>query len=193
MLHSGTDALRNLPGASTTTRSALLNVLAQHVFARFIGGVESVRRRAFDRDAFQTAWIQFQQLVNLSNGAIATRFEDSDKFAHWFLKVLKSRFLDAERKRKRRRATSLTTLADEPTTDGASAEEACRDVAKWFSDWFDAAGLDKDERECILLRFIEGLKASAIAEETHAPAPSVYRKIEYAKRKLRKIPRPELD
>lgn len=192
MQHSGTDALRNLPGASTATRSVLLDVLAQQAFKRFIGGVESVRRRAFDRDAFQTAWIQFHELVNLSDGAIAARFGDSDKFAHWFLKVIKSRFLDAERKRKRRRTTSLTTLADEPASDGASAEEACRDVAKWFSEWFDDAGLDKDERECIMLQFIEGLKSTAIAKETRAPVPRVYRRLESAKRKLRKVAPPEL-
>ncbi|WP_084102502.1 sigma-70 family RNA polymerase sigma factor [Demequina sp. NBRC 110051] len=99
--------------------------------------------------------------------------------AHAYVKrAMQTAAIDTSRRRKTRPATPTATLPDSPTPDHAGAIADRDALASALNT------LSPRERTCIVMRYVDGLSAVAIAEETGLAAGTVRKYLSDAVAKL---------
>ena len=118
--------------------------------------------------------------VKAYRGLMSGEFDGRANVSTWLYRIVTNQSIDAMRGRKRR--PQPTDLADESTSDLASAEQklALAELSDWMSD------LPADQRAALVLKAVEGLTSPEIAEVLQCSEGAVEQRLVRARSALRK-------
>jgi len=118
--------------------------------------------------------------VKAYRGLMAGEFDGRANVSTWLYRIVTNQSIDAMRSRKRR--PQPTDLADESTSDLASAEMklALAELSDWMSD------LPPDQKAALVLKAVEGLTSPEIAEVLQCSEGAVEQRLVRARGALRK-------
>jgi RNA polymerase sigma-70 factor (ECF subfamily) len=123
-------------------------------------------------DTLQEVWLDvFRGLPKL---------QDSAAFPAWLYRLARDRVFRTLRRKRPPQVPLLDADVPEEADDGFTAEDAGRIHEA-------LAGLPPDQREVVVLRFVEEMSYEQIAEVVAAPVGTVRSRLHYAKRALRRI------
>lgn len=136
--------------------------------ARITGSLEEAEDVL--QDSYMKAWDA------LENG----RFEGRAQLRTWLYRIVANGALDALRSRRRRGRLAAAAM-EEPTAAGASAEavRALRELAVWLEE------LPAEQRTALVLKELEGLTGSEIAEVLGCSEGAVEQRLVRARAALR--------
>jgi RNA polymerase sigma-70 factor, ECF subfamily len=118
--------------------------------------------------------------VKAYRGLMSGEFDGRANVSTWLYRIVTNQSIDAMRGRKRR--PPPTDLADESTSDLASAETkfALAELEDWMRD------LPPDQRATLVLKAVEGLTSPEIAEVLQCSEGAVEQRLVRARSTLRK-------
>jgi RNA polymerase sigma-70 factor (ECF subfamily) len=118
--------------------------------------------------------------VKAYRGLMAGEFDGRANVSTWLYRIVTNQSIDAMRSRKRR--PPPTDLADESTSDLASAEQklALAELSDWLSE------LPPDQKAALVLKAVEGLTSPEIAEVLQCSEGAVEQRLVRARSALRK-------
>ena len=143
--------------------------------ARYAPRLRYYLRRMLDAgdpdDALQEVWLDvFRGLP---------RLEDAAAFPAWLYRVARARVLRNLRRRPPEQPLLDRDVPDEPDEPFAAEDAAAIHAA--------LAGLPPEQREAIVLRFLEGMSYDDVARVTDCPVGTVRSRLYYAKQALRRV------
>lgn len=107
------------------------------------------------------------------------RFDSSREFYPWFYVILRNRCYGWLKSRKRRTTVTLDMCHELLVTSDSAAEDGTEDIAEAL------LKLGPEDREIILLKYIDGLKYQCLAERLEIPIGTVTSRLYHARRRLR--------
>jgi RNA polymerase sigma-70 factor, ECF subfamily len=118
--------------------------------------------------------------VKAYRGLMTGEFDGRANVSTWLYRIVTNQSIDAMRSRKRR--PQPTDLADESTSDLASAEQklALAELSDWLSE------LPPDQKAALVLKAVEGLTSPEIAEVLQCSEGAVEQRLVRARSALRK-------
>jgi RNA polymerase sigma-70 factor (ECF subfamily) len=118
--------------------------------------------------------------VKAYRGLMAGEFDGRANVSTWLYRIVTNQSIDAMRSRRRR--PQPTDLADESTSDLASAETklALAELSDWLGD------LPPDQKAALVLKAVEGLTSPEIAEVLQCSEGAVEQRLVRARSALRK-------
>lgn len=136
--------------------------------ARMLGNVSDAE------DVVQEAYVKAYRAL------MTGEFDGRANVSTWLYRIVTNQSIDAMRSRKRRPAS--TDLADESTSDLASAETklALAELSDWLGD------LPADQRAALVLKAVEGLTSPEIAEILQCSEGAVEQRLVRGRAALRK-------
>jgi RNA polymerase sigma-70 factor, ECF subfamily len=141
------------------------------------GGVGAGRDAHAADDALQDVWLDVLRGI--------ARLDDAGAFATWLYRIARDRAYRILRRRGIVRMTPMEDAAEVATSDAAADDAALNGEAAAIVH----ASLDRlphDQREVLLLRFVEEMSYEQIADAVGCGVGTVRSRLHYAKRALRR-------